>query len=149
MNHLDVLLEKWISLEKCFSKSAPPPPGWNLFRQPWLNTKCGNITLLEDLLEDVETDSCVIRYFQRLCYSRFVLPNWRSRPPEVFCEKGVLKHFTKFTGKQLCQSLFLIKFQVQICNFIKNETLTQLFFYEFCEIFKNSFFMEHLRYLRL
>ena len=26
MNHLDVLLEKWISLEKCFSKSAPPHP---------------------------------------------------------------------------------------------------------------------------
>ena len=26
MTHLDVLLEMWNSLEKCFSNSAPPPP---------------------------------------------------------------------------------------------------------------------------
>ena len=30
--------------------------------------------------------------------------------PEVFCEKGVLKHFAKFIGKHLCPSLFLIRF---------------------------------------
>ena len=30
------------------------------------------------------------------------------------------------------------------CNFIKKETLTQLFSYEFCEISKNTFFTEHL-----
>ena len=30
----------------------------------------------------------------------------RSSRPEVFCEKGVLRNFAKFTGKQLCQSLF-------------------------------------------
>ena len=26
--------------------------------------------------------------------------------PAVFCEKGILRNFTKFTGKRLCQSLF-------------------------------------------
>ena len=31
------------------------------------------------------------------------------------------------------------------CNFIKKETLVQLFSCEFCEIFKNTFFTEHLR----
>ena len=35
----------------------------------------------------------------------------RSSCPEVFCEKGVLRNFTKFTGKHLCQSLFLINLQ--------------------------------------
>ena len=30
-------------------------------------------------------------------------------PPEVFYKKGVLRNFTKFTGKQLCQSLFFNK----------------------------------------
>ena len=33
----------------------------------------------------------------------------RSNRPEVFCKKGVLRNFTKFTGKHLCQTLFLIK----------------------------------------
>ena len=40
------------------------------------------------------------------------------------------------------RSPFLIKFWV---NFIKKETLIEVFFCEFCEIFKNTFFMEYLR----
>ena len=32
---------------------------------------------------------------------------YRSSRPEVFCKKGVLRIFAKFTGKHLCQSLFL------------------------------------------
>ena len=31
------------------------------------------------------------------------------------------------------------------CNFIKKETLAQVFSCEFCEISKNIFFIEHLR----
>ena len=31
------------------------------------------------------------------------------------------------------------------CNFIKKEFLAQVFFFEFCEILKNSYFKEHLR----
>ena len=33
----------------------------------------------------------------------------QKQPPEVFCKKGILKNFPKFTGKQLCQILFLNK----------------------------------------
>ena len=33
----------------------------------------------------------------------------RSSCPEVFCKKGVLSNFAKFTGKNLCQSLFFNK----------------------------------------
>ena len=35
---------------------------------------------------------------------------------------------------------FLIKLQTSGYNFTKKETLIQVFFYEFCEIFKNTFF---------
>ena len=35
--------------------------------------------------------------------------NARSSHPEVFCKKGVLRNFAKFTGKYLCQSLFFQK----------------------------------------
>ena len=52
-------------------------------------------------------------------------------------KKGVLENFSKFTGKHLCSH--------QACNFIKKETLAQVFSCEFCEIFKNTFFTEHLR----
>ena len=35
------------------------------------------------------------------------------------------------------------------CNFIKKETLAQVFSCEFCEIFKNTFFVEHVWWLLL
>ena len=54
--------------------------------------------------------------------------------PEVFYEKGVIRNFAKFTGKQhLCQSLFF-----------KKVTLVQVFSCEFFEISKNTSFTEHL-----
>ena len=34
---------------------------------------------------------------------------FRSSRPEVFCKKDVLRSFTKFTGKHLCQNLFCNK----------------------------------------
>ena len=63
-------------------------------------------------------------------------------------KKGVLKNFTKFTGKYLRQSLFFNKvagLRPEACNFIKKETLAQASSCEFCEIFKNIFFTEHVR----
>ena len=66
----------------------------------------------------------------------------RSTHPEVFCKKGVLRNFAKFTGKRLCQSLFYNKvagLRPQACNFIIKEPLAQVFSYEFCAIFKNTF----------
>ena len=36
-------------------------------------------------------------------------------------------------------------YRPEACNFIKKETLAQVFSCEFCEIFKNNFFTEHLR----
>ena len=34
---------------------------------------------------------------------------FKTSRPDVFCKKGVLRNFTKFTGKHLCQSLFFHK----------------------------------------
>ena len=60
----------------------------------------------------------------------------------MFCKRGVLRNFTKFTGKHLCQSLFLSKvagLRPQACSFIKKKTLVQVFSWEFCEVSKNTF----------
>ena len=75
--------------------------------------------------------------------------DYRSSRPEVFCKNGVLRNFAKFTGKHLCQSLFFNKVAGGACNFIKKETLAQVFSCEFCEISKTPFFIEHLWWLLL
>ena len=54
-------------------------------------------------------------------------------------KKGVLRNFTKFTGKHLCQSLFFNKVSGGTCNFIKKENLAQAFSCEFCKICRNDF----------
>ena len=70
------------------------------------------------------------------------MPMYGTSHPEVFCKEGALKNFAKFTGKHLSQSLFF-------CNFIKKETLVQLFSCEFWDISKSTFFIEHLLWLLL
>ena len=37
----------------------------------------------------------------------------KSCCPKVFRKKGILRHFAKFTGKHLCQSLFFNKVEHQ------------------------------------
>ena len=59
---------------------------------------------------------------------------------EVFCKKGVLKNFAKFTEKHLCQSLFFNKNAGATCNFIKKETLTQMFPVNFAKFLRTPFY---------
>ena len=67
-----------------------------------------------------------------------------SRSSQIFFMTGLLKNFAIFTGKHLYWSLFLIKLEDWRLVFLLKETPTQVFFYEYCKIFKDSFFMEHL-----
>ena len=74
---------------------------------------------------------------------------FRSCRLQMFFKIGILKNFAKFKRKDLCQSLFFIKVAaLQACNFLK-ETLAQVFFCEFYDFFKNTFFIEHLHRLVL
>ena len=73
----------------------------------------------------------------------------RSSLPDVFCIEGVLRNFAKFTGKCLRQSLFFNKIAGLRPAALLKKALTQVFSCEFYEIFKNSFFVEHLRWLLL
>ena len=58
---------------------------------------------------------------------------FRSSLPEVFCKKGVLRNFTKFTGKHKCQSLFFKKAAGLMC-----------FPMSFLKIVRTPFFLEQL-----
>ena len=92
-------------------------------------------------------DSCIwnINFVStKLCINFY----WSSRPKKFF-KKVVLRNLTKFTGKHLCQSLFFNKVAGFSLQLYLKEALAQLFSCEFCEIFKNPFFKEHLRWLLL
>ena len=61
----------------------------------------------------------------------------KKQSPRGVLKKGVLKSFTKFTGKHLWQSLFFNK--AEACNFIKKKALAQAFSCDFCKISNNTF----------
>ena len=60
----------------------------------------------------------------------------RSNCSQIFFKIGALKNFSLFTEKHLCWSFVLINSK-------------QVFSCEYCEIFKNGFFKEHLWWLLL
>ena len=65
----------------------------------------------------------------------------RSNHQSCSTEKGILKISQENTCARVS---FLKKLQAFACNFIKKETLWHVFSCEFCEIFINTFFTEHL-----
>ena len=64
----------------------------------------GTGSSLQNTCTLINADMCSEKILLKTCKSSF-----RSSRPEVFCEKGVLRNFAKFTGKHLCQSLFFNK----------------------------------------
>ena len=64
--------------------------------------------------------------------------------------KKVLLKISQNSQENTCtRAFFLIKLQASAYSFIKKEILAQVFSYEFCEIFKNTFLIEHLQWLLL
>ena len=58
-------------------------------------------------IHDVTSQLNAVKYFLKNVHQRWLTgPKYGSSRPEVFCKKGVLKNFAKFTVKHLCQSLF-------------------------------------------
>ena len=64
-------------------------------------------------------------------------------------KEGLLENFRNFRGKHLCWSLLFNKVAgLQACNFFKRR-FQHVFSWEIYEIFKSTFFEEHLRKLHL
>ena len=73
----------------------------------------------------------------------------RKQPLEVFCQK-VLSELSQYLQENTCAGVsFLIKVQALACNVIKKETLAQVFFCEFGQMSKNTFFTDNIRGLLL
>ena len=75
---------------------------------------------------------------------------WRSSRTDVFCEKGVLRNFTKFTGKHLFQSLFFNKVAgLRPATLLKMWLWHRCFPVIFVKFLRPPLFTEHLRWLLL
>ena len=101
----------------------------------------------------------------------YILNNffYKSSRLEVFCKKGVLKNFAKFTEKHLCQSIFFNKvaglrqnfqkhlflqnssggcfwrFRVKPASLLKKRLWDRCFPVNFVKVLNNTFFTEHLQ----
>ena len=73
----------------------------------------------------------------------------QKQASRIVCKKGVLRNFTKFTGKHLCQGLFFNKVEGLSPATLLKKRLAQVFSFEFCEISEKPFFIEHLWWLLL
>ena len=104
-------------------------------------------------------------FFSKVCFSRSVSKLFGTAASVHDTAKAFMVIFTTSTKTSevpyteaategvLCKKLFLEisqNSQEKTCarvsflmKFIKKETLAQVFSYEFCEIFKNTFFTEH------
>ena len=80
----------------------------------------------------------------------FWLSLCRSSRPKVFCKKGALRNFTKFTWKRLCRSLFLNKVAgLRPATLFKKGLWHRCFFVTFAKFLRIPFLTEHLWWLLL
>ena len=90
-----------------------------LARITLLNSINGNIKFVNQIHFAKETDTFGVNVdlerqagVNETIIIRCQVSLFRNTRPEVFCKKGVLRNFTKFTGKHLHQSLFFNKVAV-------------------------------------
>ena len=77
----------------------------------------------------------------------FVMPYITEAVTRKCSVKKVFLKISQNLQENICARVsFLIKLQASACNFIKKETLTQMFSCEFCKIFKSTIFYRTLRW---
>ena len=67
----------------------------------------------------------------------------------MFFKIGVPKNFANFSGKHQCWSLFLIKLQALVCNFIKKSLQQRHFPVKLAKLLRTPIFTEQFRWLLL
>ena len=67
----------------------------------------------------------------------------------MFCKRGVLRNFAKFTGKHLCQGLFFKKVAGLRLFLLKKSLWYKCFPANFAKLLRTPFYIEHLWWLLL
>ena len=83
--------------------------------------------------------SRLIHYMRRsVRLYAFIQNTFPIQKQDIFYKKRVLRNFAKFRRKHPVP---------EACNFVKKETLSQVFSWAFCEIYKNTFLQHTSRRL--
>ena len=113
-----------------------------------LSERC-KILNFEILLHDWK---CIflLKKFNNHFFLRILSFKFRSSRPEVFCKKGVIRNFAKFTRKHLCQSLVIKKVAGRRpATLLKKRPWHRSFRVNFVKFLRTPFFTEHLWWLLL
>ena len=65
---------------------------------------------------------CVFIVLVTICIIAKWINLFQKQSPDIFCKKGVLRNFAKFTGKHLCQVSFLRKLQASVASLFSYRT---------------------------
>ena len=106
---------------------------------------------IEELLTTAEGFNTSSSFYIKSINAIFLMINiGRSSRPELFCKKGVLRNFTKFTGKHLCQGLFFNKVAgLRPATLLKKRPWHRCFPVNFTKFLRKPFLTEHLCWLLL
>ena len=109
-----------------------------------LQTEAGNFIKKETW------QTCFPVNFEKFLGILFIQNTTRSSRPEVFCKKGGLKNFAKFTRKHLCHSPFFNKVAgLRPTTLLKKRLWHRFFLVNFVELLRTHISTEHLWWLLL
>ena len=110
-----------------------------MYKKRWFPLKSS----LESVCKTTINYRFVTVYWRSTCKKTLLFSWVRSNHPKVFCKKGVLGNFAKFTRKRLCQCL------LRPATLFKKILWHRCFPMNFAKFLRTSFFIEHLWWLLL
>ena len=117
------------------------PPASIQFLVYWVKLKIAWFPLSHNIITYV--------LFQRKSHSNAGSRSQVQKQSFANAMKNIFLKFRNIHSKtSVLESVFIKVAELHACNFIK-VTSTQLFSCEYCKIFKNSFFIEHVQWLVL
>ena len=126
---------------------------WKISGTPFLQNTSGQLPLSEpSQTSKIEFSEKIVKWLKAVVptnskklFWKFFQENMEGAAGGALWKKAI-EDFAKSTGKHLDWSLFLNKFAgLMTTILLKKETSTQLFSGEFCDVFKNNFFLEQVR----
>ena len=102
------------------------------------------MTELQSMTQSQISNSTEIEKFIFYFFSPF-----QKQSPGDVCKKGALRNFAKFTGKHMCQSRFLIKFQALALQLYSKRDWHRGFLVNFAKFLRTPFLIELLHCLLL